>query len=118
MTKKWESRLYTPRPLIRKPKVYTTRAKKRNYETRALTRPRKSAATVTDSPRLRIKLRRGKRLCSKAAAAFTNTDTRRDTRAAARTGRFRFRSPGTRRFFLRNCGSRFFRCRDKGCSRD
>jgi hypothetical protein len=34
VTKKWESRLYTPRPLIRKPKVYTTRAKKRNYETR------------------------------------------------------------------------------------
>ena len=64
MTKKWECRLYTPRPLIRKPKIYTTPAKKRNYEFPkdpghlsddearkfivALTRARRSCSLVTN----------------------------------------------------------------------
>src|ERR1700758_4521935 len=48
----------------------------------------------------------------------TSRDTRRGTHAAARIASFRSRSRDTRRFYLRNSGSRFFRCRDRECNRD
>jgi hypothetical protein len=55
---------------------------------------------------------------SQIATRVMNIDIRRGTPSEVRTARSRCRSPGTRRFCLRNCGSRFFRCRDKGCSQD
>ena len=55
---------------------------------------------------------------SQIAERVTNIDIHRGIHAEGRTGRSRFQFPGTRRFCLRNCGSRFFRCRDKGRNQD
>jgi hypothetical protein len=65
-----------------------------------------------------------RRLRSRYDATFsnrkpiTNKGIHRDIHAEERTGRVRFRSRDIRRFCLRNCGSRFFRCRDRECNRD
>ena len=145
MTKKPRWGLYTVRPLIRKPKVYTTTGKKRNYETgeraEISRRPRRSrmlterrlgqppiSNVTAGQPSLVDRPDRSHRnhlsgeilrfLDFARNDRARNIDIHRGTRAAAQTGRSRFQFPGTRRFCLRNCGSRFFRCRDTGRSRD
>src|SRR5689334_11817911 len=53
------------------------------------------------------------------STAATNTNIRRGTRAEEQTERFdRRQLRDTRRFCLRNSGSRFFRCRDRERNRD
>jgi hypothetical protein len=54
----------------------------------------------------------------RAGRGFRNRGTHHGTLFVGRTARSRFRSRGTRRFCLRNCGSRSFRGRDRGRNRD
>src|SRR5262249_33012330 len=133
--------LYTPRSLIRKPKIYTTVEGERNYKEAPCDSPAREAVTriaryvfCQGFRDLNALTFRSRSLWPPVhGAAFprplhfrvllrittaTSRDTRRGTRAAVRTAGSRSRSRGTRRFSLRSSESRSFRCRDRECTRD
>src|SRR5262249_5900613 len=107
------ARLYTPRSLIRKPKVYTTVERKRNYKATRCDGPASRAAAGKAMPGTQRFVE-----FPSERKPTTSRDTRRDTRVAVRTAGSRCQSPGTRRFSLRNSRSRFFHGRDRECNRD
>src|SRR5262245_9553790 len=117
--------LYTRRSLIRKRKIYMLVEPERNYKGSRPLPARREDPLHERRNALSLALQTNAfsfpAACSRARLERQppmSRDTRRGTRAAVRTAGSHSRSRDTRRFSLRNSGSRFFRCRDTECNRD